>query len=162
MKRKNTEGRFVAHNRHAPPVRKQCSATSGIPVGHELTLKKQETDKGKKKLKWSGNWTPLSVRCDEVDEIYKEEDPIGVSLQARVKNGGPATSVLRDAVSKSGRYYFTLALKEPLSIEEASTATATEIDEKSPKGEVDAYSSSRKYEPPRVQNLSSTRSSEKQ
>lgn len=55
----------------------------------------------------------MSTLVDEVDEIYKEADPIGVSLQRRLDRGATVMTVLRDTYSTNGRFYFNLRLKEP-------------------------------------------------
>jgi hypothetical protein len=64
-------------------------------------------------LKWSKDYRPLSVLTDEVDDIYKEADPIGVSLQRRLERGATVTTVLRDTYSTNGRFFFNLRVKEP-------------------------------------------------
>ena len=94
---------------------KQSSRFDHIPIGTELVLRKSETGGGdKKKLKWSGDFRPVSTARDQVDEIYLESDPIGVSIQMRKDRGAVVTTVLRDTYSNSGRYYFKLRVKEPL------------------------------------------------
>jgi hypothetical protein len=50
-----------------------------------------------------------------VDDIYFEKDPIGVSLKQRKKSGGQLTSVVKNANSKNGKYFFTLKVKRRLS-----------------------------------------------
>lgn len=49
---------------------------------------------------------PKSAETDEVDDIYKEDDPIGVSLEKRKKQGSLTSQVKED--SKSGKFFFTL------------------------------------------------------
>ena len=53
---------------------------------------------------------PKSTEKDEVDDIYKESDPIGVSLAKR-KKAGTFTSVVADKNSKQGKFFFTLKVK---------------------------------------------------
>lgn len=57
-------------------LKKQLTSIEEIPIGAELLLKSAD----KKKLKWSGDFKPISTSNDVVDEIYDEADPIGVSL----------------------------------------------------------------------------------
>ena len=51
-----------------------------------------------------------SAEKDEVDEIYKEKDPIGVSLETR-KKAGQTTAVVQNKNAKSGKFFFTLSTK---------------------------------------------------
>lgn len=51
-----------------------------------------------------------SAEKDEVDDIYKEKDPIGVSIEKR-KKSGQLTAVVQDKNSKSGKFFFTLSTK---------------------------------------------------
>lgn len=53
---------------------------------------------------------PKSALKDEVDDIYKEKDPISVSLEKRKKSGA-LTTVVPDPKSKQGKYFFTLSTK---------------------------------------------------
>lgn len=48
-----------------------------------------------------------SAEKDEVDEIYKEKDPIGVTIEKR-KKAGQLTAVVQDKNAKSGKFFFTL------------------------------------------------------
>jgi len=62
-----------------------------------------------------------------VDDIYKNEDPIGVSIEKR-KKAGTITSTVADKNSKQGKYFFTLkVVGEPVKIsEEAKLNNAKE------------------------------------
>lgn len=102
---------------------RQSARFDHIQVGTELVLKKNE-EKDKKKLKWSGDFRPVSTSKDQVDEIYNEADPIGVSIQMRRDRGAVVTTVLRDTFSNSGRYYFKLSIKEPLQAAEEEPFSA--------------------------------------
>ena len=51
--------------------------------------------------------TQKSAEKDEVDDIYKEKDPIGVSFEKR-KKAGQVTAVVADKNSKQGKFFFTL------------------------------------------------------
>ena len=63
------------------------------------------------KLKWSMSPTaPRSSSKDEVDEIYKEKDPIASSLVKRKSKGGLVTSVVQDNKLKN-IFYFSMRLK---------------------------------------------------
>lgn len=53
---------------------------------------------------------PKSVDVDEIDEIYKETDPIEASLNKR-KKAGAIAQVVPDKNSKQGKFFFTLKLK---------------------------------------------------
>lgn len=53
---------------------------------------------------------PKSADADELDEIYKKEDPIESSLSIRKKSGALA-SVVPDKNAKSGKFFFTLRMK---------------------------------------------------
>lgn len=55
----------------------------------------------------------MSKKFDQIDDIYYEYDPIGVSLKRRLDHGHTITSVVRDTYSTSGRYFFDLRVKEP-------------------------------------------------
>lgn len=92
---------------------RQSSLTDNIPIGHEL-VKKPTDALEKRKLKWSGDFKPKSTFRDIVDDIYKENDPIGVSIQMRKDRGAVVTTVLRDTYSHNGRYYFTFKVKPPV------------------------------------------------
>ena len=63
-----------------------------------------------------------SVEIDEVDEIYKNPDPIGSSLDIRTKVGGHIVNSVPDKNSKAGKFFFTLRLKGP-SIQFSEEAT---------------------------------------
>jgi hypothetical protein len=59
---------------------------------------------------------PASAETDELDDIYKEEDPIETSVALR-KKAGSMQSTVADKNAKSGRYFFTLRTKgEPVKI----------------------------------------------
>jgi hypothetical protein len=70
---------------------------------------------------------PKSAEIDEVDEIYKEEDPIETSIGIR-KKAGNITQVVADKNSKSGKFFFTLRTKgDPIPItDQAKKANAIE------------------------------------
>ena len=53
---------------------------------------------------------PKSIEKDEVDEIYKQKDPIEASLGLRTK-GGSIQTVVSDKNSKAGKFFFTLKSK---------------------------------------------------
>ena len=53
---------------------------------------------------------PKSTEKDEIDEIYKQKDPIEASLGIRTK-GGSLQTVVPDKNSKSGKFFFTLKSK---------------------------------------------------
>ena len=53
---------------------------------------------------------PVSAEKDEIDEIYKEKDPINVSLDLR-KKGGSLTTVVPNKNAKMGKFFFTLKTK---------------------------------------------------
>jgi len=56
---------------------------------------------------------------DEIDDIYKEKDPIAVSLEKR-KKAGAITTIVPDKNSKAGKYFFTLkSTGQPAIAEEA-------------------------------------------
>lgn len=55
---------------------------------------------------------PVSAAKDEVDEIYKEEDPIETSIGIR-KKGGSLQTVVPDKNAKVGKFFFTLKTKGP-------------------------------------------------
>lgn len=55
---------------------------------------------------------PKSAATDEVDDIYKENDPIGVSTEKR-RGAGALTAVVPDKNSKSGKFFFALKVKGP-------------------------------------------------
>lgn len=76
-----------------------------------------------------------SAEKDEIDDIYKEKDPIGVTIEKR-KKGGQLTAVVADPKSKSGKFFFTLSLKgEKLMIsEKAKWANAKEMGQLDPNG----------------------------
>jgi hypothetical protein len=65
---------------------------------------------GSKKI--SAPSTPLikSALKDEVDEIYKNEDPIDVSLEIRKKSGNISNQVA-DKNAKAGKFFFTIRIK---------------------------------------------------
>lgn len=53
----------------AEQTNKESSRFDHIPIGTELVLKKNEQN-DKKKLKWSGDFKPVSTSQDFVDNIY--------------------------------------------------------------------------------------------
>ena len=54
----------------------------------------------------------MSAANDEVDSIYKEEDPIEASIAQRKKRGGRITAVTRDNASRlPNRFFFALSLR---------------------------------------------------
>ena len=55
---------------------------------------------------------PVSAEKDEVDEIYKCEDPIETSIGIR-KKGGSLQTVVPDKNAKVGKFFFTLRTKGP-------------------------------------------------
>ena len=55
---------------------------------------------------------PKSVEKDEVDEIYKNEDPIGTCIDIR-KKGGSLSTVVADKNAKVGKFFFTFKTKGP-------------------------------------------------
>ena len=69
-----------------------------------------------------------SAEKDEIDEIYKEKDPIGVTIEKR-KKSCQLTAVVADPKSKSGKFFFTLSLKgdKPVISEKAKWANAKEM-----------------------------------
>lgn len=86
---------------------------------------------------FSGPPGPKSAEVDEVDEIYKNSDPIDVSLGKR-KKGGAITTVVPDKNSKQGKFFFTLRSKgDPLEItEEAKKNVLIEAGKVDPAGNV--------------------------
>lgn len=63
---------------------------------------------------------PVSAANDEVDEIYKEEDPIESSINIRKKSGNIMNNV-PDKNAKAGKFFFTLKVKgDPVKITEAA------------------------------------------
>ena len=52
---------------------------------------------------------PKSSDKDEVDDIYKSEDPIEVTIKKRVKEGTKTSTVKEE--TKQGKFFFTLKLK---------------------------------------------------
>jgi hypothetical protein len=59
---------------------------------------------------------PPSAETDELDDIYKEEDPIETSVASR-KKAGSMTSTVSNKNAKSGTFFFTLRTKgEPVKI----------------------------------------------
>lgn len=68
---------------------------------------------------------PASAETDELDEIYKQEDPIEATIGIR-KKAGSLQSTIVDKNAKSGKFFFTLRTKgEPVKIsEEAKKANA--------------------------------------
>ena len=62
--------------------------------------------------RWVGDRRLASAVNDEVDSIYKEEDPIEASIAQRKKRGGRITAVTRDNASRlPNKFFFTLSLK---------------------------------------------------
>ena len=55
---------------------------------------------------------PVSAEKDEIDEIYKAEDPIETSIEIR-KKGGALQTVVPDKNAKVGKFFFTLKTKGP-------------------------------------------------
>jgi hypothetical protein len=53
---------------------------------------------------------PKSSADDEMDDIYKETDPIDTSLAKR-KKAGALASVVPDKSAKQGKFFFDLKLK---------------------------------------------------
>ena len=63
---------------------------------------------------------PKSAEVDEIDDIYKEEDPIEVSIGSR-KKAGSLQSTVADKNSKSGKFFLTLRTKgDPVKITDAA------------------------------------------
>jgi hypothetical protein len=59
---------------------------------------------------------PASAETDELDDIYKEEDPIETSVAQR-KKAGSLQSTTVDKNAKAGKFFFTLRTKgEPVKI----------------------------------------------
>jgi len=56
---------------------------------------------------------PKSAEVDEVDDIYKEQDPIDVSIAKR-KAAGSQTTVVADKNAKGGKFFFNLRTKGEL------------------------------------------------
>lgn len=56
---------------------------------------------------------PKSSEVDETDDIYKNVDPIGSSLDIRKNKGGHITNSVPDKNTKSGKFFFTLRHKGP-------------------------------------------------
>ena len=52
---------------------------------------------------------PKSSDKDELDDIYKTEDPIEVTMKKRVKEGSIISRVKEE--TKQGKFFFTLKLK---------------------------------------------------
>ena len=50
---------------------------------------------------------PVSAEKDEIDEIYKQKDPISVALDLR-KKGGSLTTVVPNKNAKMGKFFFTM------------------------------------------------------
>lgn len=71
---------------------------------------KDVVQKTNKRISNAGPPGPKSAEVDEVDEIYKEEDPIGVSIDIR-KKAGNISSTVAEKNSKSGKFFFTLRSK---------------------------------------------------
>lgn len=57
-----------------------------------------------------GNSGPVSIQTDQVDEIYKAEDPIESSISIR-KKGGALQTVVADKNAFVGKFFFTLKTK---------------------------------------------------
>lgn len=53
---------------------------------------------------------PKSAEVDEIDDIYKEKDPIEASLNIR-KKAGAVAQVVPNKDAKSGKFFFNLKLK---------------------------------------------------
>jgi len=53
--------------------------------------------------------TEKSADVDELDDIYKEKDPIEASLGIRIKAGAVA-QVVPNKNAKQGKFFFTLKL----------------------------------------------------
>lgn len=53
---------------------------------------------------------PKSAETDDLDDIYKEVDPIEASLNKR-KKAGAIAQVVPDKNSKQGKFFFTLKMK---------------------------------------------------
>ena len=66
---------------------------------------------------------PKSVSADEVDDIYKEEDPIAVTIERR-KKAGSLSSTVKDPNVKSGKFFYTLRLKGTIEISEQAKENA--------------------------------------
>ena len=64
---------------------------------------------------------------DEVDDIYKNEDPIEVSMKKRVKEGTLTSTVKEE--TKQGKFFFTLKLKgaQPVLKEPPKTASMVAV-----------------------------------
>ena len=92
------------------PADKAAISADDTPIGQEMEIKQAAT-----RFKPSEQRKTASTNFDEVDDIYFEKDPIGVSLKQRKKSGGLLTSVIKNANSKNGKYFFTLKVKRRLS-----------------------------------------------
>jgi len=81
-----------------------------IPIGHALELKDLSMSNTNAKATKDKKFP--SAANDEVDSIYKEEDPIEASIGQRKKRGGRITAVTRDNASRlPNKFFFTLSLK---------------------------------------------------
>lgn len=54
----------------------------------------------------------ISSGTDEIDDIYKEKDPIEVSLTKRA-DAGSTNAVVQDKNGKAGKFFFTFRVTGP-------------------------------------------------
>ena len=99
----------------APQAIKKPAEVTKAVVKEKLSKEiKNEVEKAEEKVKSTPGRAkpgaqpagPVSAEKDELDDIYKEDDPIGVSLEKRKKQGSLTSQVKED--SKSGKFFFTL------------------------------------------------------
>jgi hypothetical protein len=100
-----------------------------LPVGYPMELKDDLVDT---RLKWLNNTQQVSALFDEIEDIYKEMDPIEESLELRKKHNGFINnySVVRSKKKEKRKFFFYLRSKLPEqnSIFEVSpTQTLTQI-----------------------------------
>jgi hypothetical protein len=48
---------------------------------------------------------------DEVDPLWKKDDPIGLTQQKREGEGGSKLGIVKNPNSYTGKFYFTIKLK---------------------------------------------------
>jgi hypothetical protein len=81
-----------------------------------------------KPLRASAHTGPKSAATDEVDDIFKLEDPVEASIEMR-KKAGSLTSTVDNKNSKQSKFFFSLkVVGEPVKItEEAKYNNAKEL-----------------------------------
>ena len=99
----------------APQAIKKPAEVTKAAVQEKLKKEiKSEIEKAEEKVKSTPGRSkvsavpagPKSSETDELDDIYKEDDPIGISIEKRKKQGSLTSQVKEE--SKSGKFFFTL------------------------------------------------------